>query len=64
MTQATLTKNIKRALVESLRDKRDELRDLLAEVLEDVALANAIREGERTKPVKREAVMKALRGRR
>ena len=64
MTQATLTKQIKRALFESLNEKRDELRDLLAEVLEDVALANAIREGEKTKPVKRQSVMKALRGRR
>jgi len=39
------------------------LRDLLAEVIEDVALAGAIREGLKSKPVKRSAVLKALAGR-
>jgi len=33
-------------------------------VIEDVALANAIREGESSKPVKKEAVLKALSGRK
>jgi hypothetical protein len=61
MTQASLTRSLKQALVQSLRDDRDLFRDLLAEVIEDVSLVNAIREGERTKPVNREVVMKALR---
>jgi hypothetical protein len=64
MTQATLTKSIKEALAQGLRENRDELRDLFAEVLEDLALANSIREGARSKPVKRERVMKALAGRK
>jgi len=64
MTQASLTRSLKEALTETLRDNRDAVRDILAEVLEDVALANAIREGENTKPVKKEAVLKALSGRR
>lgn len=53
MTQATLTRSIKQALVEGIRENRDEFRDLLAEVIEDVAMTNAIREGEKSKPVKR-----------
>ena len=62
MTQAALTRSLKQALAAGLREHRDEFGDLLAEVIEDVALVSAIREGEKTKPVKRETVMKALRG--
>jgi hypothetical protein len=61
MTQATLARSFKQALIEALRENREVLRDLLAEVVEDVSLANAIREGEKSKPVKRASVMKALR---
>ncbi|MEA2710731.1 MAG: hypothetical protein QOF78_3332 [Phycisphaerales bacterium] len=64
MTEAALTNSLKRALVQSLRENREDFRDLLAEVLEDVALANAIREGRKTKPVKRASVMKALTDRK
>jgi hypothetical protein len=64
MTSAALTRSLKKALIESVRENRDVFRDLLAEVIEDVALAGAIREGQKTKPVKRTAVMKALAGRR
>jgi hypothetical protein len=60
MTQASLTRSIKQAMTETLRENRDAVRDLLAEVLEDLALVNAIRAGERSRPVKREAVMRAL----
>ena len=62
MTQAALTRSMKEAFAASLRDHRDEFRDLLAEVIEDVATAGAISEREKTEPVKRETVMKALRG--
>ena len=51
-------------VTKALRDNRDEVRDFLAEVLEDVALANAIERGQKTRPVKRDAVMRALAGRR
>lgn len=61
MTQAALTRSLKQALLESLRTNREVFRDLLAEVIEDVSLVNAIREGEKTRPVTRQAVMKALR---
>jgi hypothetical protein len=64
MTDADLTKSLKRALIESVRENRETFRDLLAEVIEDVSLASAIREGEKTKPVKREAVVRALTSRK
>lgn len=60
MTQASLARSIKQAMTETLRDNRDAVRDLLAEVLEDLAMVNAIRADEQTRPVKREVVMKAL----
>jgi hypothetical protein len=56
-----LTQNdLKDALVRGLRDHRDAVRDLLAEVIEDVAMAHAIRQGEKSRRVKRDSVMKAL----
>jgi hypothetical protein len=64
MTQASLTRSLKDALTQTLRENRDAVRDLLAEVIEDVALTNAIREGERTRQVKKETVLKALAAKR
>ena len=64
MTQASLIRSLKQAFTESLRDNRDAVRDMLAEVIEDVVLSNAIREGEKSKPVKRQAVLKVLMGRK
>lgn len=64
MTQTSLTRSIRQALTQTLREDRDAIRDLLAEVIEDVALARAIDRGRRTKPVKRSLVMRALTGRR
>ena len=62
MAQTALTRSLKQALAASLRDHRDEFRDLLAEVIDGVAFASAIREGEESEPVKRESVIRALRG--
>lgn len=55
-------RDLKQALAEALRESRDAVRDFLAEVIEDVAMANAIRETEGSKSVKRDRVMKALSG--
>jgi hypothetical protein len=40
-------------LVETLQEQRELLHDVFAEVLEDFALAEAIREGQKTKPATR-----------
>ena len=52
----------KQAILELLQDRKDLLYDLFAEVLEDFALVNAIKEGESTESVKREEVFKILEG--
>ena len=60
MTQAALTRSLKQALLQSVQENRDVFRDLLAEVIEDVSMSNAIREGEKTRRVRRSSVIKAL----
>jgi len=53
---------LKAALVETLKEQRELLHEVFAEVLEDFALAEAIREGLETKEIPREEVMRILRG--
>ena len=48
----------KQAFTELLQEQRDLLYDVFTEVLEDIALANAIKEGEETEIVSREQVFK------
>ena len=51
---------IKPALVELLQEHKDLLYNLVAEIVEDYALAQAIKEGEQTPKVSREKVIRAL----
>ena len=57
-----LKKVFKQAFAELLQERRDLLCDVFTEVLEDIALANAIKEGEETEVVSREQVTKILDG--
>ncbi len=50
----------KQATAELLQERRDLLYDVFIEVLEDVALANAIKDGEETGIVPRKQVFKIL----
>ncbi len=52
----------KQALVELLEERKDLLYDLFAEIIEDFALVNAIKEGESEEPASREEVFKILAG--
>ncbi len=47
---------IKEALLEIIEERRDLLRDVFEEVLEDIALARAIEEGNQSEPVSRAEV--------
>jgi hypothetical protein len=53
---------MKEALVEVLQEQRHLLLDVFAEVLEDFALAEAIREGRKSKVAEREEVFRVLEG--
>ena len=50
----------KQAFAELLQEQRDLLYDVFTEVLEDIALANAIKEGEETEIVSRKKVFEIL----
>jgi hypothetical protein len=56
----TLKDLLKEALIEVLQERPGLLRDMLAEAVEDIGLARAIREGEDTAVVSKDAVFKAL----
>lgn len=53
----------KEALAETLHEQRDLLHEVFAEVLEDFALAEAIREGRQSERVQRDEVFDVLEGR-
>lgn len=53
-------KVLKEALAETLHEQRDLLHEIFAEVVEDMALAEAIRQGQETEPVSRQAILQVL----
>ena len=53
---------LKEAILELVREQREVLYDALAEVIEDIALAQAIQEGESTETAGRAEVFKVLEG--
>jgi spore coat polysaccharide biosynthesis protein SpsF (cytidylyltransferase family) len=62
MSDVEIKELFKQAFLELLEERRDVLYDLFAEVIEDLALVNAIREGESTEAVDRAEVMQVLEG--
>ena len=52
----------KEAVIEVFQERRDLLYDVFTEVLEDLALIRAIKEGESTQSVGRDEVFKTLEG--
>ena len=50
----------KQAVLEVLEERRDLIYDVLAEVMEDFALARAIQEGESSESVPKEEVLQTL----
>ncbi|HKO97247.1 MAG TPA: hypothetical protein VJU86_09660 [Pyrinomonadaceae bacterium] len=55
-----LKETLKAAIVEILEERKDLVREVLEEALEDIALARAIDEGEQSEPVTRDEVFNAL----
>ncbi len=53
---------LKKAIVEVLEERRDLFSDLIAEVIEDLALVRAIQEGEATESVSRAEIFQILEG--
>ena len=59
-----LKKTLKEAISETLHEERGFLHEIIAEVMEEIALSEAIREGQNTQPVEREIIFKLLEGER
>jgi Fe2+ transport system protein B len=65
MTEITLNPDqlkeiLKSAIVELIRDNREEVSELLTEIIEDVAMERAIAEGETTELVSRDSIFQLL----
>jgi hypothetical protein len=60
--EAKLKEALKSALVEILEERKDLVREVLEEALEDIALARAIETGEQSELVNRDEVFNALDG--
>ena len=53
---------LKESVSEVIEERKDMFYDIFSDALEDLALLNAIKEGEKTKPVKKEKIMQILDG--
>jgi hypothetical protein len=53
---------LKETLIEVIEQKRDLFHDIVAEAIEDIALTNAIKEGESTESTSREEVFNIIEG--
>ena len=60
MDEERIKKLFKEALMELFEERKELLHELLAETLEDIALARAIKAGEGTVPVSKHEVLKLL----
>ncbi|MEE4359104.1 MAG: hypothetical protein V2I97_21730 [Desulfococcaceae bacterium] len=58
--ESRLRQILKEVLTEVLREQKDIFHDMIVEAIEDIALVNAIREGEGTETVSREEVFSIL----
>ena len=61
---AKLKRLLKAAVVEVLEERRDLVRDALAEAVEDLGMVRAIQEGSRSPSISRDEVFRILRKRR
>ena len=53
---------VKEAILELMQERRDELEEVLAEAIQDLALARAIAEGEATETVSKAEILQVLEG--
>ncbi|MFZ1320329.1 MAG: hypothetical protein WAT71_02110 [Ignavibacteria bacterium] len=51
---------IKETLCEMIRDNNEEIKEMIIEAIEDIALANAVREGRKGEYVRENQILKIL----
>ncbi len=62
MDENKLRRILKEVFIEVLQEQKEMLHNTIIETLEDIAMTNAIREGEKTEMVAREEVFELLEG--
>jgi len=62
MEEVRIKELFKQAMLELIQEQKELFSDLFTEVIEDIALVNAIKEGQETESVEREEVFKVLEG--
>ena len=62
LDEAQIKELFKQAVLELFQEQKDLLYDVFAEVIEDFALVNAIKEGESTESVSRAEIFQVLEG--
>ncbi len=60
MTRNDLKPLIKETLTEMIRDNNKEIREIISEAIEDIALANAVKEGRKNDYVSEKRILKIL----
>lgn len=60
--EGKLKKLMKDALVELLEDRKEVIYEILSAVIEDIALAHAIKEGEASERVGKQEILEILQG--
>ncbi|MGH1393186.1 MAG: hypothetical protein ACRAVC_04015 [Trichormus sp.] len=60
LDEVRLKEILKKAIVEVIHEQKEVISDLLTEIMEDIALEAAIKEGENTEVVSREAIFEIL----
>jgi hypothetical protein len=60
--ESQLKEALKTAIIEIFEERQDLFYDLIVEIAEDIALANAIKEGENSASISKEAVLEILKG--
>ena len=59
-TQTDLKPLIKETLNEMIRDNKEEIRELIKEAIEDISLANAVKEGRKNDCVSEKKILRIL----
>ena len=60
--ESKLKELMKQALVEVLEDRKEAIYEILSEVIEEIGLAHAIKEGEAAESVDKHEIIEILRG--
>lgn len=60
LSQKDLKPLIKETLTEMIRDNNDDIRELITEAIEDIAMSNAVKEGRKNDYVSEKKIFKIL----